>query len=74
MSNILVKVADGRRAVTPRGDDVPAGLFRVNKNDPYWARALRAGDLIVAAEKTATKITAQAVQCVPSRKEEKSDA
>ena len=40
---LIVRAAAGRRVVTPAGAAVPAGGFRVDPRDPWWARALASG-------------------------------
>ncbi|WP_282803053.1 DUF2635 domain-containing protein [Bombella apis] len=47
---LTVRAADGRRVVTPAGAAVPAGGFRVDPRDPWWARALASGDVVELAE------------------------
>ena len=53
MTAILVKPASGRRVVTPAGQRVPE-TFGVNPADPYWARALRDGDIVRADPESQT--------------------
>jgi len=60
VTTILVAPAKGRRVVTPQGVCVPE-KFRINPRDPYWARALRDGDLVEAAASDATTSTGPAV-------------
>lgn len=64
MTAILVAPAQGRRVVTPSGQLVPE-KFKVNPADPYWARALRDGDIVRDdSVQTATSAT-PAVATVP---------
>lgn len=49
MSTIIVRAADGRRVLAPDGRSVPS-TFRIDPNDPYWARALRDGDIVAVNE------------------------
>ncbi|EHH67565.1 DUF2635 domain-containing protein [Gluconobacter morbifer] len=55
MTTILVAPAEGRRVVTPSGQIVPE-KFKVNPADPYWARALRAGDISRVPDQTAKPV------------------
>ena len=61
MTTILVAPAKGRRVVTPQGVCVPE-KFRINPRDPYWARALRDGDIVEvdASDAKASAIAAPA--------------
>ena len=61
MTTILVAPAKGRRVVTPQGVSVPE-KFKINPRDPYWARALRDGDIVEvdASDAKASAIAAPA--------------
>lgn len=45
---IFVQAAPGRRVLDALGHPVPTGPFPVNQADPWWAAALRAGDVTEA--------------------------
>lgn len=47
---LTVRAAADRRVVTPAGAAVPAGGFRVDPRDPWWARALASGDVVELSE------------------------
>ena len=65
MTTILVAPAQGRRVVTPSGQLVPE-KFKVNPADPYWARALRDGDIVRDDSDQPVKPVAPAVAAVPA--------
>ena len=65
MTTILVAPAQGRRVVTPSGQLVPE-KFKVNPTDPYWARALRDGDIITADQTTKPAVPAVATSSAPA--------
>ncbi|MBF0858799.1 DUF2635 domain-containing protein [Gluconobacter sp. LMG 31484] len=69
MTAILVAPAQGRRVVTPSGQLVPE-KFKVNPADPYWARALRDGD-IVSVDQAVTPAVPAVVQPVTDTPAEK---
>ncbi|WP_429956215.1 DUF2635 domain-containing protein [Gluconobacter japonicus] len=47
MTTVLVRPAAGRLVLSPAGQAVPE-KFLINPADPYWARALRDGDVEAA--------------------------
>lgn len=69
---LTVRAAAGRRVVTPAGAAVPAGGFRVDPRDPWWARALASGDVVelseadLAAMKVGKKAEARPAQTAPA--------
>lgn len=73
MTTILVAPAQGRRVVTPSGQLVPE-KFKVNPADPYWARALRDGDIVrddsaqTAASVAPAVAAAQVTAATPAEK------
>nr|WP_240810618.1 hypothetical protein [Formicincola oecophyllae] len=56
----LVRPAPGRRVLAPDGSAVPP-TFKVNGADPYWARALRCGDLLEADAPAAAALPARSI-------------
>ena len=69
---LIVRAAEDRRVVTPAGAAVPAGGFRVDPRDPWWARALASGDVVelreadVAALKVDKKAETSPAQTAPA--------
>ena len=63
-----VKVAGGRRVVTPTGATVPAGGFQVDPRDPWWARALASGDVVELTEAELAALKAAADKAEAERK------
>lgn len=59
---LTVRAADGRRVVTPAGAAVPAGGFRVDPRDPWWARALASGDVVELSEADLAELKAASEQ------------
>lgn len=66
---LTVRAADGRRVVTPAGAAVPAGGFRVDPRDPWWARALASGDVVELgdAELAAMKAASEQKKVSPAQ-------
>lgn len=62
-SLITVRPAPNRRVVSPCGAAVPTVGFRVDPRDPWWARALRNGDVV---ELEANTQAVEADQAVPA--------
>lgn len=54
--------------VTPAGAAVPAGGFRVDPCDPWWARALASGDVVELAEAEIAALKAAADKAEAERK------
>ncbi|MXV35839.1 MULTISPECIES: DUF2635 domain-containing protein [unclassified Saccharibacter] len=69
--SVNVRPAAGRRVMSPRGADVPAKGFAINPRDPWWARALRSGDIVPISNSEPPSDATQAAPILPSKTEEK---
>ncbi len=68
---LTVRAAAGRRMVTPAGATVPAGGFRVDPRDPWWARALASGDVVELSEADLAEMKAAPASAATSTGEKK---